>query len=154
MEMRRSLFKYLYDVLSGDAEIRPEQIVDESHPVDIKVTWTFANRLALIEIKWIGDSRQPDGSSATSYRDARARSGAKQLAEYLDANRQLTPTHHTKGYLVVFDARRAGLGEGVDIVSREQGLQFERQEVEYDPEYHKERRDFAKPLRFFVEPIL
>lgn len=154
MEMRRSLFKYLYDVLSGDAEIRPEQIVDESHPVDIKATWTFANRLALIEIKWIGDSRNPDGTSATKYRDARARSGAQQLANYLDANRQLTPTHHSKGYLVVFDARRAGLGDGVDLVGRDQGFQFERQEISYNPAYHTQRRDFARPLRFFVEPIL
>jgi hypothetical protein len=153
-EMRRSLFQYLYNVLSGDAEIRPEQVMDESHPVDIKVTWNFVNRLAIIEIKWIGDSRNEDASPATSYRDARAKSGAKQLAEYLDANRALTPTYHTKGYLVVFDARRAGLGPGIDKVSRNDGFFYENKEIQYDPEHHKERPDFAEPMRLFVEPIV
>ena len=153
-EMRRSLFQYLYNVLSADAEIRPEQVVDESHPVDIKVTWNLVNRLALIEIKWMGDSRNADGTPATSYRDARAKSGAKQLADYLDSNRHLTPTHHTKGYLVVFDARRSGVGPGIDIVSRNDGFSYEHQEVRYDPAFHRERPDFAQPHRLFVEPIL
>jgi hypothetical protein len=152
-EMRRSLFSYLYNVLSGDAEIRPEQSVDESHPVDIKVTWQLVNRLALIEIKWVGDSRNPDGTPATRYRDARARSGAKQLADYLDSNRHLTPTHHTKGYLVVFDARRKGVGPGIERVTRAEGFSYRDVEIVYDPEYHKDRADFAEPRRFFVEPV-
>jgi hypothetical protein len=154
IDMRRSLFKYLYDVLSADAEIRPEQVVDESHPVDIKVTWNFVNRLALIEIKWVGDSRNPNGTPATSYRDARARSGAQQLANYLDANRQLVPTFHTKGYLVVFDARRKALGEGVLTINAQQGRHYERREIAYDPQFHRDRSDFAKPVRLFVEPVL
>jgi hypothetical protein len=43
--MRDSLSYYLKARLRG-VEVRPEQIVSSSHPVDIKVTWFLSNRLA------------------------------------------------------------------------------------------------------------
>lgn len=150
--MRRSLGQFLASTLR-DAEVRPEQNVDETHPVDIKVTWMLANRLALIEIKWLGDSKDSTtGTVKTSYRDARAKSGAKQLAEYLDANRESAPERQTRGYLVVFDARRRAMSEDATEVSRADGLHYDNEEIEYDPKYHETRTDFSEPFRFFMEP--
>jgi hypothetical protein len=149
--MRRSLTQFLYSTLRG-AEVRPEQIVDETHPVDIKVTWVLTNRLALIEIKWLGDSKDPKGEDATGYTAVRARSGAKQLADYLDDNRQFAPQHVTRGYLVIFDARRRGLNQATKTIDRANGLYYASVEIKFDPEYHKTRSDFEEPIRMFVEP--
>jgi hypothetical protein len=150
-EIRRSLHQYLATVLR-DAEVRPEQNVDESHPVDIKVTWMFTNRLALIEIKWLGKSRAA-GSVTASHGDARANKGAKQLADYLDANRAQAPEHQTRGYLVVLDGRRRGLNADSTTVTRDDGLHYEGIEVAFDPQYHTVRDDFEEPIRLFCEPI-
>lgn len=150
-EMRRSLHQYLATVLR-DAEVRPEQNVDESHPVDIKVTWMFTTRLALIEIKWLGKSRDA-GRITADHGAARANRGAKQLADYLDANRSLAPEHVTRGYLVVVDGRRRGLNPSSTSVTGEDGLHYEGVEIPFDPEYQKVRNDFDEPLRLFCEPI-
>jgi hypothetical protein len=63
--MRDSLTQFLTSVMGGDVEPRPEQIVDESHPVDIKVTWLFTNRHAIIEVKWLGKSVSKAGEITT-----------------------------------------------------------------------------------------
>lgn len=149
--MRDSLLQFLEDVLR-DAEIRPEQTVDESHPIDIKVTWLQTKRIALIEIKWLGNSITHE-SKFTSYSQARALEGAKQLADYLDLNKIRVPTHQTMGYLVVFDGRRRGVTPETTSMSCVDGLWYEYQEVKYAPEYHYLRGDFAEPLRFFMMPI-
>jgi hypothetical protein len=150
--MRRSLVQFLASTLR-DAEVRPEQIVDETHPVDVKVTWMLSNRLALIEIKWLGDSKdEATGKVTTTYRPSRARDGAKQLAEYLDANRERASERRTRGYLVVFDARRRGLAEEATDIGCDDGLHYADDEIEYDPKYHEQRGDFEEPVRFFVEP--
>jgi hypothetical protein len=151
--MRRSLQQYLSGCFT-DAEVRPEQIVDESHPVDIKITWAETNRRALIEIKWLGRSRNEDGSLGTVYYEGRANEGAKQLAEYLDSNKTAGPGLRTKGYLVVFDARRRGLNEQTLSLTAENGLYYQTKEITYSPAYHQMRADFALPVRFFSAPIL
>ena len=88
------------------------------HPVDIKVTWPAINNVALIEVKWLGDSGQ------TQYRDARANEGAKQLIDYLASSVQEEPDKHFVGYLTVFDGRRGKTSN-----------QYERQEINYRSEY-------------------
>ena len=150
--IRRSLTRFLKITFTGGAEVRPEQIVDESHPVDIKVTWFMTNRLALIEIKWLGKSRNEVKVSAT-YTESRARKGAKQLADYMDANKIQAPVHETRGYLVVVDARRARLKlKGTDI-SPKDGMKYSNAEITYKPKYHEIRKDFEQPIRMFVDPI-
>lgn len=149
--MRDSLAEHLMTVLR-DAEVRPEQNVDESHPVDIKATWTFTERLALIEIKWVGKSRTA-GAVTVTYADARANAGAEQLADYLDSNRTAAPSRETRGYLVVFDARRRGLVDSSTTISRDDGFHYERRELVYVPAYHEGRIDFEAPIRIFLEPI-
>ncbi|HYA39975.1 MAG TPA: hypothetical protein VEF34_01625 [Syntrophobacteraceae bacterium] len=150
--MRRSLAQFLNNVIR-DAEVRPEQNVDESHPVDIKVTWMFTNRLALIEIKWLGKSLAETGDITVDYTESRANGGAKQLADYLDRNRSRSPAHQTVGYLVVIDGRRRGLTESSHAITYENGMWYKDREISYDPEYHVVRDDFAKPIRMFAEPI-
>lgn len=151
--MRRSLHQYLRTVFTN-AEVRPEQVVDESHPVDIKITWFGTNHRALIEIKWLGQSRDATGKFTTPYTAARAKSGAKQLADYLDANQTAGPGLNSKGYLVVFDARRKGLNQNTVSVTAVNGLHYRDAEIIYNPEYHHLRDDFAPPIRMFAEPLL
>ncbi len=150
--MRNSLTQFLKCHLRGDLEVRPEQIVDESHPVDIKVTWWSTNRLALIEIKWLGTPKYKAHRIGTPYGDSRANKGAKQLADYLDENNRQAPTHITIGYLVVIDARRAGLKPTTKTIDAIKGLHYKHKEIKFEPEYHEKRSDFATPIRMFVEP--
>jgi hypothetical protein len=150
-QMRNSLTHFLKVRLRGNFEVRPEQVVDSSHPVDIKVTWWMTNRLALIEIKWLGQSRDID-KLGTKHSDSRAREGAKQLADYLDANRTQAPLHQTRGYLVIVDARRAKLKKTTLSVSDADGMKYRFRNLSYNPEYHLTRQDFHEPLRMFAEP--
>lgn len=150
--LRRSLDNYLKISLRG-AEVRPEQNVDESHPVDIKVTWTLNTMLALIEIKWLGKARDATGHVTQEFYDSRARAGAKQLADYLDSNASQAPAHESKGYLIVIDARRRGLGENSTSVDQSGGMYYAEREIEYDPKFHETRDDFEEPIRMFAAPI-
>lgn len=149
--LRDSLTTYL-KIRLRNTEGRPEQVVDKSHPVDIKVTWSLANHLALIEIKWMGKSLS--GKRITSSPNNQdAIDGAQQLADYLDSNKKQAPIKTTKGYLVVYDGRRAKTKVGTKTLTRADGFKYENSEVAYKPEFHKTRTDFAKPTRFFLEPL-
>ncbi len=150
--MRRSLHQYLRDVFP-DAEVRPEQIVDESHPVDIKVTWADTNKRALIEIKWLGKSLDDGGNVTATHSDGRARDGAKQLAEYLDSDASAAPGMRTMGYLIVIDARRWGAEPGALEIEPKRAFHYRDRDIAYDPRYDEVRADFAKPVRMFAEPI-
>lgn len=150
--MRMSLTQYLENVLQ-DAEVRAEQPVDESHPVDIKVSWMSSGLRAIIEIKWLGDSVDDDGKPTTAYRDARANDGADQLAKYLDSSREFGSNVITRGYLVVYDARRRGLSPAMTSLSRAEGHHYRDMEIEYHPDFSVQRTDFQTPLRFFMNPI-
>lgn len=150
--IQRSLTRFLKITFTGGAEVRPEQIVDESHPVDIKVTWFMSNRLALIEIKWLGKSRDDKKIKAT-YTKSRANKGAEQLANYMDANKIQAPIHETRGYLVVVDARRAKLALHRTDISKKDGMKYATSEITYKPKYHEARTDFEHPIRMFVDPI-
>jgi hypothetical protein len=151
--MRDSLTHAL-KLMLRDAEVRPEQNVDDSKPVDIKVTWSFTNRRALIEIKWVGKSiSQESGKINKDYSDYRAREGAKQLADYLDMNKIQAPMQVTRGYLVIFDARRSGTNDSMTSIDAIRGLQYRDKELVFDPKYHELRDDFEQPVRMFVEPI-
>ncbi len=150
--MRRSLDQFLFSALRGNVEVKPEQNVDETHPIDIKVTFHQLGRVALIEIKWLGKSRKDDGSSASEHWDQRARDGAKQLADYLDANHEYTGGQTARGYLVVVDGRRRGLDGDLGGLQAPDLMHYVDQEIAYDPKYHELRTDFEVPLRMFAEP--
>ena len=151
--MRRSLIRFLRWTLGSDTEVMPEQNVDETHPVDIRVTFNFLNRVALIEIKWLGHSKDTSGKTTTTYGQARAKCGASQLADYLDWFGESLPERVVRGYLVVVDCRRRGLTSNPLSLDKVDGLHFANQEIEYDPAFHMTRGDFAEPMRMFAEPI-
>lgn len=152
--MRRSLESFLVATLREirDIDIRPETPVDESHPIDLRVIFTHTNRTALVEIKWMGDSADAQGESHVKYRDARAKAGAKQLADYLDKDRPRSTGHIVLGYLVVYDARRRGITPASTSVSEADGMDYKSKEVDFQPEILA-RPDFETPLRMFMEPV-
>jgi len=151
--MRGSLANFLGNVLR-DADVGQEQNVDESHPVDIRVTWIGNNRRALIEIKWLGQSVDNNGKKTTEYSEARARDGARQLALYIDEEHRRLPLHDRRGYLVIVDGRRRGLSEGCTVLDPEYSLWYRDKEIEFDPALHEIRDDFETPVRMFAEPRL
>ena len=153
-QMRDSLVQFLRNRMGGDHDVWPEQNVDESHPVDIQVKPRFGNnRLMLIEIKWLGNSVAGDGHVTAKHRDARAQSGAIQLAQYLEEKQRFAPSSVIQGYYVIIDARRRNLREGVTSVTRSDGMHFETMELSFDPAPHKTRPDFDPPYRMFARPI-
>ena len=106
--MRDSLVWYL-NVWLRDADVEPEQNVDETKPVDIRVTWNLTKKRSIIEIKWLGKSVSSSGAAvSTTYSDARANEGAHQLADYLEREQRKIPTTEIRGYLVIIDGRRHG----------------------------------------------
>jgi hypothetical protein len=151
--LRRSLEQHLRSMLRDHLTVRPEQVVDESHPVDLRVTWTFSNREALIEIKWLGKSAAV-GSSGISknYTAGRVNEGARQLANYLDAEVVRAPLMNIIGYLTVFDARRRAVDANSTSVSVADGLHYANREIAIEPAI-LQRPDFAEPVRMFIEPI-
>lgn len=151
--MRKSLVQYLSNVLD-DAEVRPEQNVDETHPVDIKVSFSLTDLRAIIEIKWLGDSVDETGKMTTHYSQARAVAGAQQLAEYMDSSHEWGPGVKTRGYLVVFDARRKGLSQGITTLSHSDATHFKDNDITYSPDHSTIRTDFAPPVRMYMYPRL
>ncbi len=150
-KMRKSIAHFLRVALREGVTVAEEQNVDDRHPVDVRLTWHFATRVALIEIKWMGDSRTPSGG-LTTYRDARAQKGAQQLAEYLDSQAAQTPGHERTGYLVVIDGRRRHLNSRTISLSLTDAMYYENREIVYQRPHHEMRADFAAPLRMFIEP--
>jgi hypothetical protein len=153
--LRRALHNYLYSYLRhDDIDLREEQNVDDSHPVDIKIVWRMENRSAIIEVKWVGKSIDLTTRTFTAnYSDARARKGAKQLAKYLEDHRQQAAKEDTRGYLVIFDCRRKGLKQTDTTVAKADGFHYDNHEISFAPEYHKDREDFEEPIRMFLEPV-
>ncbi|EHR73156.1 hypothetical protein BurJ1DRAFT_4362 [Burkholderiales bacterium JOSHI_001] len=149
--MRKSLVQYLGNVLD-DAEVRPEQNVDETHPVDIKVSFALTDLRAIIEIKWLGNSVDDTGKMTTHYTQARALAGAQQLAEYMDSSHEWGPGVKTRGYLVVFDARRKGLSDGITTLSHSDAMHYKDKDIAYAPDHSAIRSDFALPVRMYMYP--
>lgn len=152
--MRRSLTQFLRCVLR-DAHVRPEQNVDETHPVDIHVSFVNTTQHAIIEIKWLGKSVKVDGDlDGTEYTQARAHAGAQQLAEYLDSTHQSSPHFGARGYLVVFDGRRRGLSATTTTLDAANGHHYATADITYNPDHASTRDDFEPPVRMFLYPKL
>lgn len=153
--MRRSLEQFLATTLEGYDEVLPEQNVNESKPVDIKVTWAQSSHVALIEIKWLGKSIKKDQKGISSpYGQARAQAGADQLAAYLTEFRVRNPSRVVAGYLVVIDGRRRGVSLDTKSLSAADGFYYQYAELSFDPNHAADRTDFRPPVRMFCEPII
>jgi hypothetical protein len=152
--MRNSLTQFLRNRMGADHDVWPEQIVDESHPVDIRVKPRLTNnRLMLIEIKWLGWSVAEDGHVTARHKNPRAQEGADQLAQYLDDQRRFAPSYVIQGYYVIIDGRRENLQEGATTISRADGMHYEDKELTFAPSHHEVRPDFDPPYRMFASPV-
>ena len=153
--MRRSLHQYLRGALrNGRPDVHQEAPTDDRNPVEITVRWPNSNRIAVIEIKWLGKSGLLDPPRQTrEWSEKRAKDGLLQLADYLELTRIRAPYHDRRGYLVVFDGRRANVRPETERCGRDDGLKFKDANIAYD-EACLARHDVAAPLRFFCEPRL
>lgn len=154
--MRDSLVQAL-QMLLRDANARPEHNTDETKPVDIRVDWFGSGAAALIEVKWLGRStavsrKAITGVTYTDYGPLRAQEGANQLADYLDREVRHTASTATRGYLVVFDARRKSIGGATDRLKQADAMHFANDVLKFNPDHAKTREDFAPPVRFFLNP--
>ena len=150
--MRRSLCDYLTTCFRDDAEVKQEQNVTETEPIDIRIRWHTCQRAALIEIKWLGRPRNPKSRQfGTEYTAWRAHQGAKQLARYLDSGKPYGTQCWTVGWLVVFDARRKNPKKKTKGLCREDGLFYEDRDITYDAKYTT-RDDWAGAIRMFAAP--
>lgn len=154
--MRDSLIQAL-QLLLRDANARPEHNTDETKPVDVRVEWFGSGAAALIEVKWLGRStarsRIPTPQPTyTDYGPARAQEGADQLADYLDREVRHTSSTATRGYLVVFDARRRNIQGAANRLSEADAMHYANDVLDYDPDHAEARTDFAPPVRFFLNP--
>lgn len=152
-KMRRSLFYFLRNCLQdGTPDVHEEAPTDDRNPVDITVRWAESNRIALIEVKWIGASGTSNPDNITKrWPESRATKALQQLADYIDLTRERSELFEARGYLVIFDGRRARVKPETRICSRVDGMRFEHSEISYDPELLS-RHDIAPPVRFFCAP--
>lgn len=95
-QLQECLHQYLVFSLRDHKriEVRREQPAGGRKPPDIKVTWSLTNRLAYIEVKWMGASVHKDEPriSWTPGEDE-ANKGAEQLVGYLVENEPEAPGH-------------------------------------------------------------
>lgn len=152
--MQKSLKEFLSSSLRGVDAVR-EYTLGARKPVDVRIYWKEANKAALIELKWLGKSKNCDGEFSTEYTNSRAIDGIEQLKEYLDLDAQDTPTCITKGYLVVIDARRKRAGADTTEISSFNGLYYQNKELSIpdDEKYFDMINNFEKPIKMFARPI-
>lgn len=154
--MQISLSEFLVSSLRGVDVVR-EYNLGASKPVDVRVYWKEANRAALIELKWLGQSISPDGTLATAYANARGNDGLDQIKEYMDLENQDTPTCITKGYLVIIDARRRGttVTPLLTTINTANGMHYSNKDIEFADakKYYESMVKFERPIRMFVNPV-
>jgi len=153
--MQLSLSEYLKSRIRG-VNVNREFTLGATKPVDVRVYWKEANRAALIELKWLGQSLKEDSIIGTAYSNSRANEGILQIKEYIDLDSADNPTTISKGYLVVIDSRRRSISSSkVSSISRADGFYYSGKELEIysDRQYWITYFNIEKPIRMFVEPI-
>jgi hypothetical protein len=159
--LQKSLHHFLTIVLNvlrgARLVLREFNVVDENgRPVDIAIYWGEANRMALIEIKWLGKSKHPDGTLSTTYTNSHVNRGLLQLKGYFDTARTNSPETIIQAYLVMIDGRRNNTNEDTQTVSFADGMHFESVElvVAEDRQYYNDQPGFNPPIRMFAAPII
>jgi len=157
--MQQSLQNFIKDlsIIKGDiGQFEPtrEHNVDARKPVDIIVRWEKSNRIALIEIKWLGKSIH-NGKFKSEHLSSRVNDGFLQLKEYFDLAKRDYPNKLIKCYLVVIDARRWQTNEQTTTISYRNGMHYANMEIEIDDDkkFHLIHKSIRAPIRMFVEPI-
>ncbi|GHU55992.1 hypothetical protein FACS189442_4160 [Spirochaetia bacterium] len=157
--MQESLQNFIKDLSIfkgevGQFEPTREHNLDARKPVDIIVRWEKSNRIALIEIKWMGKSIC-QGEIKSDHNNDRANQGFKQLKEYFYLAKKDYPNKIIKCYLVVIDGRRWQTNEKMLSISYKNGMHYVDKEItlDNDKEYHLTYKNIHAPIRMFVEPI-
>jgi hypothetical protein len=157
--MQESLQNFIKDLSIfkgkiGQFEPTREHNLDGRKPVDIIVRWEKSNRIALVEIKWMGKSID-NGRFKSEHNNSRANDGFRQLKEYFDLAKRDNPNKLVKCYLVVIDARRWKTNEQTTTISYTNGMYYENKKIELDEDkkYHLTYKNISVPIRMFVEPI-
>lgn len=157
--MQTSLKNFIDDIRIFKGEIdqfgnNREHTLGAKRPVDLSVTWGKSNRIALIEIKWLGKSIN-DGEITSTHTNSRANEGYHQLKEYYELAKSDDPTKIIKCYLVVIDGRRWQTNKDTVSISNENGMYYQGKELEIDSDkqYWTIYPNIEKPFRMFVEPI-
>ena len=158
--MQESLKNFIDDIrifkgVFGQYENDREHTLGAERPVDLIVRWEKSNRIALIEIKWLGKSKNEDGKITSIHTNSRANEGYQQLKEYYDLAKRDYPSKIIKCYLVVIDGRRWQTNESTNSISHTNGMHYKNIELEMDEDkkYWEIYPDIEKPIRMFVEPI-
>jgi hypothetical protein len=156
--LQKSLYHYLETNLNlrGITPVLREfNVIGKTpKPVDLLIMWGEANRVALIEVKWLGKSIGKEGNPSR-HDNSRANEGIKQLKGYFDtaqANMSLTII---KSYLVVIDARRNRTKKGTVTISTKDGMHYQNIEltIDADKRFYDSVSGFEKPIRMFTAPI-
>lgn len=150
-----SLFEFLKSRVRGVNVIR-EYNLGASKPVDIRIFWKEANRSALIEIKWLGQSISNEDTIGTSFTNKRSNEGMSQIKNYIDLENSDSPSVISKGYLVVIDGRRKNINKVIKkSISYDEGFFYYTKElkIEENKQYWKKFNNIEKPTRIFIEPI-
>ncbi len=158
--MQQSLKNFIDDIRIFKGEIgqfegNREHTLGSERPVDLIVKWEKSNRIALIEIKWLGKSKDNNGSITSVHTNNRAVEGYEQLKDYYELAKKDYPTKIIKCYLVVIDGRRWQTNENTNSISRKNGMHYADKELEIDndKQYWTLFPNIEKPIRMFVEPI-
>ena len=124
-------------------------------PVDVKLTWREANRVAIIELKFLGTVKPSSGGKAYTHEDARANEGLVQLKGYHDKILTDAPTTILKSYLVVIEGRRKDLDPADTTISYVNGMFFNNIDlsIDNDKKYFDTIPGFEKPIKLFAAPI-
>lgn len=125
-------------------------------PVDIKINWREANRIALVEVKFMGTVKKDADGEIYNRFDERANQGIYELkTKYHDPIRSDLPTTIIKSYLVVIDGRRNNLSKTQTTINTADGMYYKDLEIiiDDDKNFHETIQGFEKPIRMFVEPI-
>ncbi len=149
--LRDSLWLFIRDTLRGKGEVKREQNVDNSNPVDIKVTWNYSRARALIEIKWLGSSFDNAGKCTAHYTEFRAKRGAVQLRNYLLKSLEENPEHVFVGYLVVFDGRRKKTKQLLGVITWDDAWAYKDADIVY-PRVLQDDKRLRLNNRFFINP--
>ncbi len=158
--MQESLKNFIDDIRIfkgeiGQYEANREHNLGTKRPVDLLIKWEKSNRIALIEIKWLGKSKNNDNNITSTYTNIRATEGYKQLKDYYELAKRDYPNKIIKCYLVVIDGRRWQTNIDTEIISNKNGVYYADKELEIDndKQYWQTFPSIEKPIRMFVEPI-
>lgn len=127
---------------------------EKPKPVDIRIQWKEANRIALIEVKWLGTVKGSDGKIAYNHDNSKANAGIIQLKGYYDSALRDMPATIIKPFLVVIDGRRKNLTETTTTISYADGMFYKDVDlvIDDDKKFHESIIGFEPPIRMFSAP--